>query len=111
MRQNRGKFRLGDSADISHVGFEERTLAAQRLMGMQNVAENIGTCGGRYSNPAATLIQAWQKSSGHAKNMRGNWELTGVGVVVDADGAVFATQIFASKNHSHMTTVDRMRQF
>jgi hypothetical protein len=43
--------------------------------------------------------------------MKGQWDVTGIGVVVDKDGTVFATQIFASENQSHMALVDRMRQF
>ena len=34
-----------------------------------------------------------------------------MGVAVAPDGTVFATQIFASKNHSHMAMTDRIRQF
>lgn len=111
MRANRGKFQLGKSANISHYGFTERSLAAQRTLGMANVGENVATCGGRGSESASTLVNAWVKSSGHEKNMKGKWDTTGIGVVVDSDGTVFATQIFASENHSHMALTDRMRQF
>jgi uncharacterized protein YkwD len=110
MRLNRGKFH-GKSSNLSHYGFEERAMAAQHHLGMSAVAENIATCSGGFNSPATTLVEAWKKSSGHAKNMKGQWDVTGIGVVVDADGTVFATQIFASENHSHMALVDRMRQF
>ena len=111
MRQNRGKFKIGGSANISHYGFSERALAAQRLMGMSNVAENVGTCSGHGNQSAPTLVNAWKNSSGHAKSMKGKWDATGIGVVVDEDGTVFATQIFANQSRSHMTMTDRMRQF
>ena len=111
MRQNRGKFKLGTSANISHYGFNERALAAQRLMGMSNVAENVATCSGRGNQSAPTLVNAWKNSSGHAKSMKGKWDATGIGVVVDDDGTVFATQIFANQSHSHMAMTERMRQF
>lgn len=111
MRENRGKFKLGGSANISHYGFTERALAAQRLMGMSNVAENVATCNGRGDQSAPVLVNAWKASSGHAKSMKGKWDATGIGVVVDDDGTVFATQIFANRSHSHMTMTDRMRQF
>lgn len=110
MRQNRGKF-FGASSNISHYGFEERSLMAQRQMKMGNVAENIATCSGVGSSSASVLVNAWKNSSGHQENMKGNWDATGIGVVVDSDGTVFATQIFASENHSHMALTDRMRQF
>jgi uncharacterized protein YkwD len=110
MRLNRGKFQ-GGSSNLSHYGFEERAMAAQHYLGMSSVAENIATCSGGFNSPATTLVEAWKKSSGHAKNLKGQWDVTGIGVVVDADGTVFATQIFATENHSHMAMVDRMKQF
>jgi uncharacterized protein YkwD len=110
MRLNRGKFQ-GKTSNLSHYGFEERALAAQHHLGMSAVAENIATCSGGFTSPASTLVEAWKKSSGHERNMRGQWDVTGIGVVVDSDGTVFATQIFASENRSHGALVDRMRQF
>jgi uncharacterized protein YkwD len=110
MRRNRGKFG-GTSSNLSHYGFEERALNAQRTLSMANVAENIATCSGGFGSPATTLVGAWKKSSGHDRNMKSHWDATGIGVVVDDDGTVFATQLFATENHSHMAMVDRMRQF
>jgi uncharacterized protein YkwD len=112
MRRNRGKFGgSGSSSNLTHYGFEERALNAQRTMSMSNVAENIATCSGGYGSPASTLVGAWKESSGHDKNMKGGWNATGIGVVVDDDGTVFATQLFGTRSHSHMAMVDRMRQF
>ena len=108
MRQNRGKF---GKSSLTHYGFEERALAAQRMMSMSNVGENIATCSGMGKNSASTLVNAWKNSSGHLKNMKGDWSVTGIGAVVDSDGTVFATQIFATENHSHMSLTNRMRQF
>jgi len=110
MRRNRGKFG-GASGSLTHYGFEERALNAQRTMSMSNVAENVATCTGSYGSAANTLFGAWKGSSSHDKNIRGQWNATGIGVVVDSDGTVFATQLFASENHSHMAMSDRMRQF
>ena len=108
MRANRGKF---GKSNLTHYGFEERALAAQRLMSMSNVGENIGTCSGTGKSSASVLVNAWKNSSGHMKNMKGDWSATGIGAVVDSDGTVFATQIFATKNNSHMALTNRMRQF
>ena len=107
MMRNRDKIKGG----LSHYGFEERALAAQRLMSMSNVAENIATCSGGFTSPTSTLVEAWKKSSGHAMNMKSHWDATGVGVAVAPDGTVFATQIFATQSHSHMAMTERMRQF
>lgn len=112
MRRNRGKFSGKNAhANISHYGFEERALNAQRTMKMSNVAENIATCSGGHGNAANTLVGAWKNSSSHNKNMCGKWNATGIGVVVDKDGTVFATQLFATQSNSHMALTDRMRQF
>ena len=110
MRQNRGKFE-GASGNLSHYGFEERSLNAQRTMSMTSVGENVASCSGKSSGAADTLFGAWRGSSGHEKNMRGQWSATGIGVVVDDDGTVFATQLFGTQSHSHMALSDRMRQF
>lgn len=108
MRQNRGKF---GRSNLTHYGFEERAMAAQRMMKMSTVGENIGTCSGSGSGSASVLVNAWKNSSGHKENMKGTWNATGVGAVVDSDGTVFATQIFALEDRSHMTLTNRMRQF
>ncbi|RYD66998.1 MAG: CAP domain-containing protein [Verrucomicrobiaceae bacterium] len=110
MRRNRGKFG-GASGNLTHYGFEERALNAQHNMSMSNVAENVATCSGSYGSAANTLMGAWKGSSSHEKNIRGQWNATGIGVVVDADGTVFATQLFASENHSPMAMTERMRHF
>lgn len=86
-------------------------MKAQRMMSMGEVAENIATCHGQGSSAASVLVNAWQNSSGHDKNMRGMFNATGIGVAVASDGTVFATQIFGLEDHSHMTMSNRMRQF
>jgi len=110
MRRNRGKFGKGCKGNITHFGFEERSLMAQRGMGMSDVGENVGTCS-RTGRPADVLVEAWKKSKGHQMNLKGGWTQTGIGVVVDADGTVFATQLFGNADRSHMTLVNRMRSF
>ena len=109
MAANRGKFQLG-SENISHCGFEERTLMAQRGYGMQSVAENVA--GGKISGDIpGGLVKAWVASKGHAFNLRADWHATGIGILVADDGMVYATQIFATRNGSAMATTDRFRQF
>lgn len=109
MAKNRGKFTLG-SENISHYGFEERALAAQRAYSMQNVAENVagGTIRG---NVSSTLVDSWVNSKKHIFNIKGDWDATGLGVYTAPDGMVYATQIFATENRSHMALMDRMGAF
>jgi uncharacterized protein YkwD len=109
MAANRGKFKLG-SDNITHYGFEERTLLAQRAHGMQTVAENVAG-GYMQGDLASGVTQAWVKSKGHEFNLRSDWDATGVAILVTEDGMVYATQIFATQNGSTMGTMDRFRQF
>jgi len=109
MRRNRGKFG-GSSGNLTHYGFEERAMNAQRAMSMSDVAENVASCSGNYGSAANTLVGAWKGSSSHDQNLRGKFTSTGIGVVVDDDGTVFATQLFASESHSHMAMRDSLRQ-
>ena len=109
MANNRGKFTLG-SENISHYGFEERALVAQRQYGMASVAENVAG-GVIQGSIASQLTGAWTSSEKHVYNLNQNWDATGIGVYVADDGMVYATQIFATKSHSQMEMVDRFRQF
>lgn len=110
MRRNRGKFGKGNAGNLTHLGFEERTMMAQRGMGMSNVGENVGSCRGT-THPVDTLVGAWKSSKGHHMNLKGGWTQTGIGVVVDGDGTVFATQLFGTVNKSHQSMMNRMRAF
>lgn len=109
MALNRGKFTLG-SDNITHVGFNRRALMAQRMYGMENIAENVA--GGVIAGDIPThLTKAWTASKNHSYNLRQDWSATGIGVAVMPDGMVYATQIFATKTQSQMSTVERFRQF
>lgn len=109
MARNRGKFSLG-SENISHYGFDGRTLIAQRRYGMESVAENVAGGVIRGDIPSH-LVKAWSASKDHSYNLRQSWAATGIGVYVADDGMVYATQIFATQGHSQMATMDRFRQF
>jgi uncharacterized protein YkwD len=107
---NRGKFTLSGS-NVSHYGFEERALYAQRAMNMQSVAENVASGPWSGQGGPADMVNTWKASSDHNFNLKGNWNATGVGVAVDKDGRVFATQIFATRSTSLMTMANRMKEF
>lgn len=109
MARNRGKFTLG-SENISHYGFEDRALRARHAYSMENVAENVagGTIQG---NVSSTLVQSWANSKKHVFNLKGNWDATGVGVYVTPEGVVYATQLFATENRSHMALPTKLGSF
>ncbi|NET02834.1 MAG: CAP domain-containing protein [Sphaerospermopsis sp. SIO1G2] len=76
---------------FSHHGFEERVkaLPLKYESAAENVAFNIG-----YKDPSTQAIVGWLNSSGHLKNIQGEYTMTGVGVATNAKGEVYLTQIF-----------------
>ncbi|MBU7586515.1 MAG: CAP domain-containing protein [Nostoc sp. TH1S01] len=76
---------------FSHNGFEKRVIATSIRFNSagENVAVNQG-----YSNPASQAVIGWLESPGHLKNIKGNYNLTGVGVATNQQGEVYLTQIF-----------------
>ncbi|MBN3926222.1 CAP domain-containing protein [Nostoc sp. NMS4] len=79
------------SVPFGHTGFSERlraTRVSYRSAG-ENVAYNQG-----YSDPATVAVQGWLRSPGHLANIRGNYNLTGIGVAKNSRGAIYFTQMF-----------------
>ncbi len=107
---HRGTFSLYGK-NVSHYGFEGRAVAARQVLEMSSVSENVAAANYPGSNSSAVIVELWKQSKDHHKNMTDDWTHSGIGVVVDSDGMVFATQIFATKNYSHMTMRDRMNSF
>ena len=107
LRQNRGKFTLGGT-NVSHLGFESRSLKARELFSMPTIGENVAAM---HSSSTTELVQAWARSSGHNFIMKADWEQTGIGLIVDTDGTLFATQIFGTPSNSQMEFNDRLRSF
>jgi uncharacterized protein YkwD len=58
----------------------------------ENVAFNQG-----HRDPAADAVRGWLASRGHRENIEGPYELTGVGVVSNAKGEFYFTQIFVGR--------------
>jgi uncharacterized protein YkwD len=107
LRKNRGKFSL-HGKNVSHDGFESRAAAARHQYKIMTLHENVAA-GSRGTN----LVQTWSNSRAHEHAMRGKWPLTGVGVVVDGDGMVFATQLFgtAPSSNSQMELRERFGMY
>lgn len=76
---------------FSHQGFEKRVTAIPLIY--SNAAENVAFNQG-YSNPAAEAVSGWLNSPGHLKNIKGKYNLTGIGVAANKKGEVYLTQIF-----------------
>lgn len=110
LRKNRGTFTLS-GRNVSHIGFEGRALIARERYQMENVSENVAAASHPGTNPAPIIINLWKGSKDHHKNMIDSWTHSGIGVAVDSDGMVFATQLFATVSQSQMSTRDRFNRF
>ncbi|BBD59132.1 allergen V5/Tpx-1 family protein [Nostoc sp. HK-01] len=78
---------------FGHDGFGARIQAIAVTIPYSAAAENVAYNQG-YRDPATQAVQGWLRSSGHLANIKGNYNLTGVGMAVNSRGAVYFTQIF-----------------
>ncbi|MBD2502331.1 CAP domain-containing protein [Anabaena azotica] len=76
---------------FSHQGFEQRVNAIP--LRYKSAAENVAFNRG-YDDPADEAVVGWIDSPGHLRNIRGNYNMTGIGVATNAQGEVYLTQIF-----------------
>ncbi|WP_445627112.1 CAP domain-containing protein [Nostoc sp. DSM 114167] len=76
---------------FGHNGFSERLNATG--VAYRSAAENVAYNQG-YGDPATIAVQGWLKSPGHLANIRGNYNLTGIGVAKNSQGAIYFTQMF-----------------
>ncbi|WP_058557381.1 CAP domain-containing protein [Thiohalocapsa sp. ML1] len=85
---------MADRGAISHRGFEGRFKALQEAVkAFRAAAENVAMNQG-HADPAEQAVSGWLGSPGHRKNIVGDYGSTGVGIVRDADGAVWITQLY-----------------
>lgn len=110
LRRNRGSFSLYGK-NVSHFGFEGRAMAARMNYQMSAVSENVAAAYHPGGQAAPVILELWKQSKDHHKNMTDKWTHSGIGVVVDSDGMVFATQLFATANYSQLTMRERMNSF
>lgn len=81
---------------FSHNGFEGRVSAIASAIAYRSAAENVAYNQG-YSNPDQQAVQGWLKSSGHLKNIVGDYDLTGIAIAKNAKGEYYFTQIFIKR--------------
>lgn len=76
---------------FGHSGFDNRmNLLISKLPGANAAAENVAY-GAR---TAEEVVEMWLNSSGHKKNIKGNYNLTGIGIAKSRNGTLYFTQIF-----------------
>ncbi|MDN5212061.1 CAP domain-containing protein [Fulvivirgaceae bacterium BMA12] len=78
------------TVSFGHDGFDDRISVIKSEITGNGFAENVAT---GYTD-AAKAVNGWLNSSGHKKNIEGNYNLTGIGVAASNDGTLFFTQIF-----------------
>ncbi|MBW4659076.1 MAG: CAP domain-containing protein [Drouetiella hepatica Uher 2000/2452] len=87
---------MATSRNLSHDGFENRVSTIGKSISYRSAAENVAYNMG-YSTPARQAVEGWLKSPGHLKNIEGDYNLTGIGVVKNAQGEYYFTQIFIKR--------------
>lgn len=110
LRQHRGTFTL-HGKNVSHIGFEGRTLVAREIYHMPNLSENVAAASNAGSNPVPSLIALMKNSTNDRKNLVDDWTHVGVGVVVDPNGLAFSTVLFSTLSLSQMSTRQRFNGF
>ena len=76
---------------FGHSGYHQRELQVQKIIKLEyGMAENVayGATSGKQ------VVSMWKGSSGHRKNMLGNYKYIGVGTARDAHGSIYYTEIF-----------------
>lgn len=82
---------------FNHNGFEERVAEIRNQIDVQYFSENISLSRGNDPNPADAIFASWKKSREHNRNLLGDYNLTGIGVVQNQKGDYYTTQIFIKK--------------
>jgi uncharacterized protein YkwD len=80
-------------ATFSHDGFEKRVDAIAKSIPYRSAGENLAYNQG-YRDPVDQAVEGWLNSPGHYKNIVGDFDVTGVGVVKTPQGRYYFTQIF-----------------
>lgn len=107
LSENRGKLGVEGKENVSHMGFEGRALLARQRYNMLNCAENVAFISKTDKKIAPAIVSMWASSKSHARIMRNSWTHTGVGIVKNSDGTIYATELFATAGDSQMTTRNR----
>lgn len=84
---------MAQSGSLSHDGFQDRIDRLSQTLSLRSAAENVAFNFG-HSDPASQAVSGWKGSTGHRKNMLGDFSTTGIGIVQDDQGRYYFTQIF-----------------
>ena len=79
---------------VDHLGLRNRFERASESIALISFSENVARMGRKRPEPATWVVDGWVASEVHRKNIEGEYDLVGVGVVRREDGYYFFTQIF-----------------
>lgn len=79
---------------FGHQHFDQRTAEIQEILPLGQIAENVAYDSRTGPSLPALVVQGWLSSSGHRRNIEGEFGLTGIGVAESPAGVRFFTQIF-----------------
>jgi uncharacterized protein YkwD len=83
----------GGTVTFGHDGFGERVTAIGQTIPLTGAAENLAMASG-LSDPASAVVTGWLGSASHKPHIDGDYNLTGIGVAIAANGSIYFTQIF-----------------
>ena len=76
---------------FGHTGYDQREQQVQKLIKpFHAMAENVAYGAGS----GKQVVDLWKNSSGHRRNMLGNYKYIGIGTACNKQGIIFYTQIF-----------------
>lgn len=78
---------------FGHAGFNRRYKKVLKNTSANSMAENVIY---GYNTPKKA-VEGWIDSRGHRKNIKGDYNITGIGAYTARNGNVYVTQLFASK--------------
>lgn len=78
-----------------HAGFDGRAEKISKFIPYREFGENVAAINkGGEGGEGAAAVSGWLQSPGHRSNIEGSFDLTGIGIVRDAAGTYFFTQLF-----------------
>ena len=77
---------------FGHSGYDKRTTQIKKIFGTCRTAENVayGAVDGK------DAVNTWKSSTGHRKNMLGDYKYIGIGTARNKRGVIYYTQLFVN---------------
>jgi uncharacterized protein YkwD len=76
--------------EFGHSGFDQRYEKVKKIFQSCTAAENVAYG----ANTGKEVVEMWENSTGHRRNMLGKYNYVGIGTARDRDGRIYYTQLF-----------------